>query len=159
MCCLFVFCTRFFVILRPLDGYIRKSVALFIKILKVAHSIASRSDVTPQIALSSPRNFPNPPPKKKKRQLLKAQWISFHINMLWRAKDFTETKKFWVKFSCSAFLGLCYALRQLYFSIPPGKKLQCFKDSFFLTCKNGNNYKQVFETQPFLFNWRRLIAK
>ena len=72
MCCLFVFCTGFFVILRPLGGYIRKSVAPIIKILKVAHSIASRSDVTPQIALSSPRNFPNPPPKKKKTSVTKS---------------------------------------------------------------------------------------
>ena len=46
MCCLFVFCTGFYVILWLLDGYIRKSVAPLIKILKGAHLIASRSDVT-----------------------------------------------------------------------------------------------------------------
>ena len=62
MCCLFVFCTGFFFVsLRPLGGYIRKeSVAPLIKTLQAAHLITSRSDVTKQINLSSPRNFPNP---------------------------------------------------------------------------------------------------
>ena len=70
MCCLFVFCTGFFVILRPLGGYIRKSVAPLIKILKAAvHLITSRSDVTPQVTLALPRNFPNP--KKKHPFLIK----------------------------------------------------------------------------------------
>ena len=42
-----------------MDIIILKSVAPLIKELKLAHLIISRSDVTPQIALSSPRKFLN----------------------------------------------------------------------------------------------------
>ena len=52
--CLFVFYAGFSAILRPLCGYVRKSVACLIKRFKAAHLIASRSDVTPQITFSSP---------------------------------------------------------------------------------------------------------
>ena len=74
MCCLFVFCTFFFVvffvILRPLGGYIRKSVAPLIKVLNAAHLIALKSDIYSTNRSLLAKKFLE---SQKKHQFLKAK--------------------------------------------------------------------------------------